>query len=374
MTEKNIIAVRRSNPEIANKAFNEFMSLTETEMNAQAKANPSRFKGISPFELERLTERCMKDVSPATPFRKEEIKLVSGHAFPDISAETYYGVEVKSTQKDHWRSVGSSIVENTRLKDVETIYMMFGKLGGKIPEFRCRLYASCLYDITVTHSPRYLIDMETEEGSSIFDKMHFPYDELRTSPDSIAKVRRFYKAQAQSSGQKQMPWWIESFEEEMPGDSPDTLSAKGIMVKHTSSLTAEEKSILKAQLLLLFPKSMLTKEYSEPAMWLVSYHNIVCHNMRDYFTSGGKAKHLNGEALQEPVSAVVKTFLNNAPKVASLIPRMEAEIDLYNPSLRHASKSVFQVWVEQVDALIRNHIGGEIPFADWVNNGSVLSI
>ena len=64
----------------------------------------------------------MHEVAPQTPFRPEEIKLVLGAKFPDIQAEQYYGVEVKTTASDTWKSVGSSIVESTRIEDVSMIY------------------------------------------------------------------------------------------------------------------------------------------------------------------------------------------------------------------------------------------------------------
>lgn len=70
--------------------------------------------------------------------------------------------------------------------------MLFGKLGGS-PEFRCRPYEECLYDITVTHSPRYLIDMDIDKDNTIFAKMHTTYNKLRTSDDSIAQVRKYYR-------------------------------------------------------------------------------------------------------------------------------------------------------------------------------------
>lgn len=61
----------------------------------------------------------MKELCGRTPFRAEEIRLVSAQYFPDIIAEKYYGVEVKSTKENHWTSTGSSIVESTRDKNVE---------------------------------------------------------------------------------------------------------------------------------------------------------------------------------------------------------------------------------------------------------------
>jgi hypothetical protein len=49
-------------------------------------------------------------------------------------------------------------LETTRVEDVDRIYMMFGKLNKPV-EVRFRPYECCLYEVAVTHSPRYLIDM-----------------------------------------------------------------------------------------------------------------------------------------------------------------------------------------------------------------------
>ena len=140
MEEENIITVRNRNLQKADEAFADFMFMLESYLNEKAAAIPGTYCG-------------------RTPFRVEEIRLVSAQYFPDIIAEKYYGVEVKSTKENHWTSTGSSIVESTRDKNVENIYMLFGKLGGKTAEFKCRPYEDCLSDIAVTHSPRYLINM-----------------------------------------------------------------------------------------------------------------------------------------------------------------------------------------------------------------------
>lgn len=84
--------------------------------------------------------------------------------------------------------------------------MLFGKLGGKYAEFKCRPYQDVLSEITVTHSPRYLINMNLTSGETIFDKMGTTYDELRTSEDSISQVREYYRKKANKNDQ--MPWWI----------------------------------------------------------------------------------------------------------------------------------------------------------------------
>lgn len=50
-------------------------------------------------------------------------------AFPDI-AMGEYGVEVKFTLNDTWRSIANSVLETQRIDSVKHIYVVFGKMGG----------------------------------------------------------------------------------------------------------------------------------------------------------------------------------------------------------------------------------------------------
>lgn len=362
MSPKNIISIRKHDLNQADEAFAEFMNKTENELNQRANVNPTYFRSLSPNLLENISVNCMKEIAPSTPFRPEEIKLVSGMAFPDIVAETFYGVEVKSTKSNHWKSTGSSIIETTRNKNVENIYMLFGKLGGK-PEFRCRPYEDCLYDITVTHSPRYLIDMNTDKDNTIFAKMQTSYNDLRNSKDSIAQVRKYYRDLAKAKKKNEMPWWLDEVDDRN----------NNMVIKHISSISIGEKQNIVAQLYLLFPQCMIENNYIEPAMWLVAYHKIVCHNMRDYFSAGGKAQYLNGKKLKVPVPAIVKRFLDMTPIIKDCINHMIPELDIFNPELL-GKGDLYSNWINQVDCLFTKKYGDIVHFKKWSINGDKLTI
>lgn len=362
MAQDNIISIRKRDMSLSDEAFADFMNKIEIELNCQANSNPTYFRSLSPSNLETISLNCMKEIAPSTPFRPDEIKLVSGMAFPDIVAETFYGVEVKSTQSNHWKSTGSSIIETTRNKNVESIYMLFGKLGGK-PEFRCRPYEDCLYDITVTHSPRYLIDMNTEKDNTIFAKMHTTYNELRTSKDSIAQVRRYYRDLIKTENKNVMPWWLDEIDDK----------SNNLIIRHITSIDIEEKQKIIAQIYLLFPSRMIESNYIEPAMWLVAYHKIVCHNMRDYFSAGGKARYLNGRKLKNPVPAIVKRFLDFAPIIKDEINLMISELDIFNPELL-SEGNLYLNWVNQVNCMLVKRYGNNVHFKKWLLNGDKLTV
>ena len=138
----------------ADKAVNALLRVTTDNLNTFSSESAVICSGLSSSQVEQLSFDTMVKIAPSVDFDPKRIDLVSGQRFPDIVLhETTYGVEIKSTLKDSWKSTGSSIVESTRDIDTDRIFLLFGKLGGA-PEFRCKPYQMCLSNIAVTHSPR----------------------------------------------------------------------------------------------------------------------------------------------------------------------------------------------------------------------------
>ena len=74
------------------------------------------------------------------------------YAFPDISVGNF-GIEVKFTTKDTWRSVANSVFESFRNQEVFHIYVVFGKMGG-IPEVKWQKYEDAVIHVRTSHVPR----------------------------------------------------------------------------------------------------------------------------------------------------------------------------------------------------------------------------
>jgi hypothetical protein len=174
-----------SNSASEKEEFQNLLHSTLLELNRIAKT-PKDWNLLKGDKLEPFIEKIMIEQAVGTLF-ENSIECTSAQDFPDIVAKKYYGVEVKSTTSNHWKTTGNSVLESTRKDGVERIYMLFGKLGKPI-EFRCRPYEECLSEVVVTHSPRYLIDMNLPEGSTIFDKMKIGYDELRKKSNPLKSV------------------------------------------------------------------------------------------------------------------------------------------------------------------------------------------
>ena len=158
------------NPTPTMAEFALLMKRTDQLLTNDAAKRPKYYVTRNGSPLEDDVKAALDECAIGTPF-ENTIEKISGQKFPDIVAAKLYGVEVKSTKENHWTSTGSSILESSRVADVERIFMTFGKLGGNPIAFRSRPYEECLSGIAVTHMPRYLIDMRLNQGETIFDKM-----------------------------------------------------------------------------------------------------------------------------------------------------------------------------------------------------------
>lgn len=316
---ENIIQIRQRDLREADLAFAEFMHLVEECFNEKSRENIVEYKQCDGRELEKQAEKILKEVAPITPFRVEDIKLISGAKFPDIQAGLYYGVEVKSTKSNTWCSTGSSIVETTRIKDVSKIYMLFGKLGGEVAEYRCRPYERCLSNIAVTHSPRYLIDMSLADGlnPTIFDKLQIEYDSFRIKEEKekIQIVRNFYKKSLISNKKKkfEMPWWI--------GDS-DSEDSSSIVIRFFSDIDYDLQEEIKARIFVLFTEIFRLKyqqKYKRAALWMCSRYSIIDNSLRDKFSAGGKLIEIGGVKFEKQVPQILNTLYNYRWKIKDLL-------------------------------------------------------
>ncbi len=360
--ESNIIAIRKEDINLANEAFANLMNRTEKNMNDLSRSNPNYFVGMSPSKLEEESCKIIKATCNGTPFNPDNVILVSGHSFPDIIAEQFFAIEVKSTKSNHWTSTGSSIVESTRNELVDNIYMLFGKLGGTPPEFKCRPYGEVLYDIAVTHSPRYLINMELQKGETIFDKMNTTYDEFRTNDNNIAKVREYYKLKSRQEQKQEMPWWI---------SSEDTEKPVRFSLRLWNSVDSDERKTLTAYCLILFPEIWMPgansrTKYNQASLWLCSFAQVIFPNIRDAFTAGGKVAFENGKRLPDRYAQVYKTIVDHSQRIKDILDYPTKEtielIKEFNPTLLQG-KGLYNTWVK---TCCNNVASIGVPLERWL--------
>jgi hypothetical protein len=260
------------NPKPAMPEFVSLMKRTDELLNHDALQRPKYYASRGGNPLEDDVKAALDECAKGTVF-ENTIEKVSGQKFPDIVAARFYGVEVKSTKENHWTSTGSSILESSRIADVERIFMTFGKLGGNPIEFLSRPYEECLSGIAVTHMPRYLIDMRLRKGETIFDKMGVPYDELRLMENPVVPVSKYYRSQLKEG---ESLWWA--------GDAADeAVSAK---IRIWGKVPTEEKKRYTTYGCVNYPE-IFRGDYDRYALWLTS-QGVVDPHIRDQFSAGGQ--------------------------------------------------------------------------------------
>lgn len=303
----HIIAIRKRDITLAHEAFVELMSNTESILNREACENPQEYKKLSSSSLEVCSVEKIKMACANSPFDAKEVKLISGQKFPDIVADKYYG-------------------------------------------------------IAVTHSPRYLIDMELEEKKTIFSKMGTTYDDFRSSADSISLARRYYRERAKQQNRQEMPWWITS-------DNLD--QAHSFNIRLWNSLELDERRRLQAMCMILFPEALnparsMTK-YNNTTLWLCSYNQVVNPNIRDLYSAGGKISHVDGKKLKNSVAQVFNIIVDYSDEIKALLRHPSNELLLmikdFNPILLKDS-DMYEAWLRICCKFAE---GYQVPLREWID-------
>lgn len=95
------------------------------------------------------------------------VEYLGGNIFPDIvihigATGQKVGIEVKyHSSSNDWKTKGNSTYSTTQTDGLCKIYIVFGKFDQNTCDIRIRTYGECISGISITHSPRYDIDMNT---------------------------------------------------------------------------------------------------------------------------------------------------------------------------------------------------------------------
>lgn len=226
------------------------------------------------------------------------IEYIGGHKFPDIVARINkyqaLGIEVKtlSTRNDSWKVMGGSIMESTRIPDVSRIHVFCGKQNPF--EIKYRSFEDCVEDVAVTHSPRYMLDMNVSRENSLFKRLGKSYDEIRHMKNPFEAFRAYMvdskkKRNATSDGED-LWWFSPNIDEYSKLDLAEEKFASSLVnnkVKFWKKLSADEKQEIKIEMLIASP-SILKGDYKYACQWLLQRKGVVCPSFRDNFSAGGR--------------------------------------------------------------------------------------
>lgn len=359
MDESGYIAVQLRQKE--EERFARFMQITTEALRRDAHSKIEYYSKQNGEKLEGVVLDMMRSHANEFDISPESIKPTLKQHFPDILLGNNFGVEVKSTKEHSWTSTGSSIVESLREEQVRRIYLMFGRLSAPDIDFRCKPYEDCLYDIAVTHSPRYLISMDLKNSSqTIFGKMKIDYDTFRESREQIEIVRNYYREKFNQNGQKkgEMPWWIGSDTGATPFKYP-TLQENGF-IRMWEIIDGPTQEYLKACAYILFPEILGggTTKYQGLTLWLCSRYSIVTSSLRDKFSAGGRGNiYVNGTLRWGNLPKTICRLLVQMDTIRAVF---ETHSDVYHEIRYYASyfkpdADAFELWKQQINHYLKVH-------------------
>ena len=211
-------------------------------------------------------------------------------AFPDI-AMGEFGVEVKFTLNDTWRSIANSVLETQRVEGVKYIYVVFGKMGG-VPEVRWGEYEASVVHVRTSHVPRFEVEIagnDAERRDSLFKQMGIAYDDFRKL--EMQEKMKYIRAYAKKIHPDGKLWWISD-------DNVDEHTLP-IQARLYTKLTDEEKLRYRAEAALLCPKIVKSgrdrTKYDDVVLYLLTYRGVLCHQARDLFSAGSVANPKNDD-------------------------------------------------------------------------------
>ncbi len=263
--------------------------------------------------------------------------------FPDIVIGEF-GIEVKVVNTDSWRTVGNSIFEGTRDISVEHIYVLYGKLGGT-PEVRWGKYEECVMHVRTSHVPRFELEIDAKE--SLFSKFGISYREFcDLEPEAKMKYVRKYARARLKAGERL--WWLEDKPKEAQEHSLP------LELRPYMGLPQEEKRRLRAEAALLCPQivkpSRSKKKYEDAAMYLITYHGVLCSQARDLFSAGSVALRADETRGGNYILRALKDIEDEMREAAS---RLEDALFVEYWGASVAPKDRIREWLKRADRLAK---------------------
>lgn len=260
-------------------------------------------------------------------------------AFPDIAVEQF-GVEVKFTLNDTWRSVANSVLETNRIESVKRVYLVFGKMGGA-PEVRWADYDQSVIHVRTSHVPRF--EVELSANKSLFDLMGIKYDDFRALPmeEKMLHIRAYARSRLKKG---ERLWWLE--------DTPDAEHALPIQARLYTSLSIEEKVKLRAEAVLLCPSIVKSgrsrNKYDDVVLYLLTYHGVICHQARDLFSAGSVANPNNDNKGGIYIERALKLIEGEIERAASYMEDA-LFVEYWGESVPPENR--ISRWLEKADAI-----------------------
>lgn len=232
-----------------------------------------------PSDFEKFVRKIIQDVLKDRGHESAMTPRVQG--FPDIAIGKF-GVEVKCTESDSWRCIANSVSEGNAIKDVEKIYIIYGKIGGT-PEVRWANYGQSIVHVRTSHVPRFEIEINTDRP--LFKQLGTTYEKFRilSLHEKMPYIREYARGRLRPG---ERLWWLDDSEDDKQHSLP-------LSVKIYMDLPQDEKRKLRAEAVLLSPMvcahSRTKRKYNDAVLYMMTYRGVLCPQARDLFSAGSVA-------------------------------------------------------------------------------------
>ena len=323
------------------KEFETLLDKVAQKLTLEARKSP--FQDSKKFEnrvravLVELGKEFTKDLNLEPP----------AQSFPDIVIDDF-GLEVKFTTNDTWRSIANSVFEGTRNQAVKQIYLIFGKMGGT-PEVKWGKYEDCVMHVRTSHVPRFEVEIETAQ--SLFKKMGVTYDEFCKSSieERMGHIRKYARGRLKKG---ERLWWLEEKE-----GHEHALPMQARLYTH---LEKDEKKKLRAEASLLCPqivKSGRTPDkYDDVTLYILTYRGVLCHQARDLFSAGSVAgKERGGNYILRALQGIENEMLEAARTLEDAL-----FVEYWGKSCKPEKR--IQEWLKQADKYAKGWKTSDVLF------------
>lgn len=214
-----------------------------------------------------------------------------GHRFPDIviqSPEHRWGIEVKSSQAKNWQTLGGSIQESTKIQNLEQIFILLAKNSKQGMQIKIRDFESCVSSVAVTHSPRYLIDLDLPKGQDLFTQLNTSYAAVSELEQPFDIFKQYFQKKAEKS--KTQFWFLSDLDQDRTSETFQKLE-----LRFFNQLSTTEQRQLICEAIILYPEDIFAgknSKYERANLFFLS-RNVVSNSMRDNFSAGGKINYLD---------------------------------------------------------------------------------
>lgn len=302
--------------------------------------------------LEIITTDCANDIiQNIANYQGWSVEYnQDAHSFPDIVVQTpdeKFGIEVKSSQSKNWETLGGSINESTKVMGLSEIFILFGKNIDQHIQVRIKAFSQCVKSVAVTHSPRYLIDMNLEDGADLFSQLNTSYTAVCAADSPFDIFKQYFKDKAKKSNTKF--WFLSDEENERTSETFQNLE-----LRFFKQLSFEEQQQLICEAIVLYPEDLFGfthSKYENANLFFLS-RNVISNSMRDNFSAGGKIEYF-GEKLPQKIQLLLDE--NNLNIIRGLL-NSEPTLEMKNVYGVNDIAQIRAGWNTEISKALRNTI------------------